>query len=239
MMAFPHRSHRFYDRTIRRTYDHFGKVFVDALRLEKLNTRSLVSVKNRSCLDEALKEGKGTILLSGHLGNWEIIPLWLAQMGYEVCPVVKRQKNRGANLFFINLRNRTGTFPVYSRVSSHDIVRILHSGRIVGLASDQDARRKGVFVPFFGIPTSTPRGAAVFHLKTKSPLVLAICLKNPNGTYRLKFERISANVERGDAVATITGEYTSRLENEIRKHPEQYFWYHRRWKTKPRRHRNV
>ncbi|MFQ6674311.1 MAG: lysophospholipid acyltransferase family protein [Fidelibacterota bacterium] len=232
-MAFPRRRETFYDRLLKRVYGHFCQTFIDALRLEALDFGNLLVVENRACLDEALSEGKGVILLSGHLGNWELIPVWFARNGYDFHPVVQRQKNKGANRFFMDLRRRTGTFPVYLNVSAHEMIRILRQRKILALLSDQDAHRKGVFVKFFGRPASTPKGLAIFHLKTKSPIILAHCHHSGNRTYRLAFERISTDVRDGDPVTVITQRFTSLLETQIRKYPEQYFWFHKRWKTQP------
>ncbi len=232
-MAFPNRPETFYSNILKRVYTHFGQVFVDALRIERVNTRRVVSVNNRSCLDNALAKGKGVVLVSGHLGNWEMIPVWFAQNGYELHVVVRKQKNKGADRFFLKLRQRIGTTPLYVKTPPRHLISILRKGGIVGLAIDQDARRRGIFVDFFGIPTSTSKGPAVFHLKTQSPIIMAVCSRNRNGTYQMKFDRIPTSVKDGDAVTAIIQRVTSHLENEIRKNPEQYFWYHRRWKTKP------
>ena len=230
--AFPNRSEPYYTRLLRNTYWYFGQIFVDILRIEGLNLERLVTVENGECLDEAAKKGKGVILLSGHFGNWEIIPVWFAQNGHRFYPVVRRQTNRGADRFFMEIRRRTGTFPLYTSSSPRDMIRILHEGNVLGLASDQDARRQGVFVNFFGIPSSTPKGAAVFHLKTDSALIMALCRRNSDGTYHLKFEPVPSTTGNGDRVTTITQRFTSYLEREVKKHPGQYFWFHRRWKTK-------
>ena len=231
--AFPHHGEIRRIRMLRRVYDHFGQILVDALRLGQTNVKRLVSVENRECLDRMLSKGKGVILLSGHLGNWEIIPAWLAQNGYKLYPVVKRQKNRGANRFFIELRRSTGSFPLYPTTPARQMLKILRDGNILGLVSDQDARRRGIFVDFFGIPSSTPKGAAVFHLKLNSPIAMGLCHRNADGSYHLKFEPILTARGDNDGVTAITQRFTSHLEHEIRNHPEQYFWFHRRWKTEP------
>jgi len=231
-IAFPDWTDSYHERMLKRVYNHFGQIFVDALRLDSINTEVLITVENIHLIDRALADGKGLIGLSGHFGNWEMIAIWFARKGYQFYPVIRSQKNRGADRFFMQLRRRIGTFPLYTRTSPQEIIHILRKGKIVALVSDQDARRRGVFVRFFGMSTSTPKGAAIFHLKTGAPLIMAFCYRKGDGTYHLRFEQIPVEVEEGDPVTIITQRFTSRLEDEIRKRPEQYFWFHRRWKTK-------
>lgn len=232
--AFPQQSIEFYHHTLKQAYCHFGEIFIDALRLSTFNFDKRIIVENREVLNAAFEERKGVILLSGHLGNWEIIPVWFAKNGFLSYPIARRQKNKGANKFFMELREKTGTHPFYAGSQAQKMLHALKKGGILGLASDQDARRKGVFVDFFGIPSSTPRGAAIFHLKTGAPMIMGLCLKDSEGKYHLKFTKVPTMPRKNTSVKTITQQFTSILEMEVRKNPEQYFWFHRRWKTKPR-----
>lgn len=232
-VAFPNRPESYYNRILKKVYHHFAHELLDLLRIDTLKFERIAFVSNHRCLIDAISEGKGIILLTGHLGNWEMIPWWLASKGYEIYALFRKLKNRGADKFLFELRRQIGGFPLYAKTPPQKLLKILRDGKIVGLVSDQDARRRGVFVKFFNTPTSTPKGAAIFHLKTGAPLILGLCCRNRDGTYHLKFERIPTEVEKGDAVSIITQRFTSRLEGEIRNHPEQYFWFHRRWKTKP------
>ena len=107
---------------------------------------------------------------------------------------------------------------------------VLSKNGLLGLVSDQDARGKGIFVDFFGIPASTPKGAAIFHVNTKAPMLLGICLKQNFRKYHIHFKAI--NTKNKD-IKEITQEYTKLIELYVKKYPDQYFWFHRRWKTKP------
>ncbi|MDH3224235.1 MAG: lysophospholipid acyltransferase family protein, partial [Gemmatimonadota bacterium] len=107
----------------------------------------------------------------------------------------------------------------------------------VGILGDQDARKAGIFVDFFGRPASTARGPAVLSLRAGAPLVLAVAIREEGAKprYSVYFEPLdqprTGNLDRD--VATLTQAYTHRLEAFIRRYPEQYFWLHRRWKTPP------
>ena len=100
---------------------------------------------------------------------------------------------------------------------------------MVILASDQDAKRKGVFVKFFGHPASTPKGTAIFHMRTGSPMVFSVCNREADGSISISFSKVEVN---GDAsIESITQSYTTFLEAKVRKYPDHFFWFHQKWKT--------
>ena len=100
---------------------------------------------------------------------------------------------------------------------------VLNENKILGLVSDQDAKRKGVFVDFFDKPASTHKGAALFHLNTNASLIFGICVQKNIGQYQVEFIPINPNKK---SVEDITQLYTSVIEQSIKKYPEQYFWFH-------------
>lgn len=232
-LAFPQQNADYYEQTIRKVYRHFGQIFLDALRVDTIDPSRNITVENRQILDEAHRQGKGVILLTGHFGNWEMIPVWFATEGFKLYAVARGQKNRGANRFFIELRRRCGTFPLYASSPASKMLRGLKRDGILALACDQNAKKRGVFVSFFGKPAATPKGAAVMHLKTGAPIITSICSRNSDGTYQLRFDSLPADEEYGDPVTSIMQSFTSFLEAKVRQNPEQYFWFHRRWKTQP------
>lgn len=132
--------------------------------------------------------------------------------------------------------------PIDRRRAPQLALRSLRAGRIVAFVADQDARGSGVFVPFFGRPASTHRGPALLALRAGSPLFLGYGIRLAPGRFLGHLERVE--VDRGGeidvAVDRLTAAFTAKLEEAIRRAPDQYFWHHRRWKTRPReelRHR--
>ena len=109
------------------------------------------------------------------------------------------------------------------------LYEILNANKILGLVSDQDAKGRGVFVDFFNEPASTHKGAALFHLNTNAPLIFGICVRKNIGKYRVEFIPINPKKK---SIEDITQLYTTIIEQSIKKYPEQYFWFHNRWKTK-------
>jgi KDO2-lipid IV(A) lauroyltransferase len=190
-----------------------------------------INVKNRNILDAALKLNKGVVFVSGHFGAWEILSAWLSSNGYPITAVAAKQKNRGSNQFFIEHRGQFGMKHVYRRSSLDNMYEILEKNKILALVSDQDARKRGVFINFFNKKASTPKGAARFHLNYGSPIIFTLCYLDNTGKHTIDF--IPINIHKNDTIEIITQKYTSILEAFIRKYPEQYFWFHRRWKTQP------
>lgn len=227
-IAFPEAPPSFHQKILRGLHRHFGIMFLDALCGEAIVKDGRVAIEGKSKLNTAFQDNKGVILISGHFGNWELIPIWLAINGYEIVTVVQRQSNRGADLFFREFRQKVGTSPVYQSTPVTELIRYLKDGKILILASDQNAGEKGEFIDFFGRPASSPRGANVLHKKTGASIITALCHKENNENYILKFDKLPEYRQ-----VSIMTRFTSILENEIRNRPSQYFWFHRRWKSKP------
>jgi KDO2-lipid IV(A) lauroyltransferase len=188
-------------------------------------------VHGREVLDNAFEKGKGIVFISGHIGAWELLSAWLGTNGYPTTVVIAKQKNRGSNQFIIEHRGQFGMKYVYRRSSIDEMYAILKRNESLALASDQDAGKRGVFVNFFNKKASTPKGAARFYQNSNCSLIFTLC--NKIGINRFKIEFVPIVPEEGATIESITQSFTNILEDYIRKYPEQYFWFHRRWKTQP------
>lgn len=229
--AFPKRSPAYRDRVLKECYYFFCHNFLQFVAFPNAYPSHAISVSGRKYLDQALQSQKGVALVTGHFGAWEILAAWLAINRYPIVGIINRQKNRGADHFFKEIRESTGVEIFYRKTGLGSMYKALEDNKILGLASDQDARRRGVFVNFLGRPASTPKGAARFHIQTGAPIVFATCSQVRN-EYHLQFEPVP--IPNPATVENITQSFTSLLEKQVRKYPEQYFWFHRRWKTRPK-----
>jgi KDO2-lipid IV(A) lauroyltransferase len=230
-IAFPEESDGWYNDLAKNGYHFFMDRFVQFFSFPNSFSDLEINVKNREILNDALKLKKGVIFVSGHFGAWEILSAWLSSKGYPITAVASKQKNRGSNQFFIEHRGQFGMKHVYRRSSLDNMYQILDRGEILALISDQDARKRGVFVNFFNKRSSTPKGAAQFHLNCDSPIIFTVCYLDELNQNTIEF--IPIEINKGETIEMITQKYTSVLENFVRKYPEQYFWFHRRWKTQP------
>jgi KDO2-lipid IV(A) lauroyltransferase len=239
-LAFPHATEAWRADVCRRAYQHLGREAAAMLRLAKLDRQAVVDRTVTRGWDEmegALAEGKGCILVTGHYGNWEIAAAAVAARGVPISAIVRRQGNLLVDQRLDDTRRMLGVETIAQRDAPRAVPRVLRKNGVVGIVGDQDARRAGVFVPFFGRPASTHRGPALFALRFGAPVFACVARRLPGAGVRYEVSGTRVPVPRtGDLeadVQALTAELAARLEASIREAPEQYFWFHRRWKSKP------
>ena len=228
-IAFPDKSDEWINTTLKKCYSFFTYNFLQFLAFPFDPNSIEIEVVGRRFLNDAIKRKSGTVLVSAHFGSWEILGHWFGVNNYPLVGIAQRQKNKGANLFFEEKRELSGIKQVYRKSSMDSLYEILNGNKILGLVSDQDARGRGIFVDFFNKPASTHKGAALFHLNTNASLIFGICVQKNIGKYRVEFIPINPKKK---SIEYITQLYTTIIEQSIKKYPEQYFWFHNRWKTK-------
>ncbi|MEO7368312.1 MAG: lysophospholipid acyltransferase family protein, partial [Gemmatimonadaceae bacterium] len=210
------------------------------MRLSKLDSQAVIERTIPTGWDDmegALSEGRGLLLVTGHYGNWEIAAATVAARGIPIAAIVRRQGNRLVDERLQELRRKLGVETIYQSQAPSRVPRVLRANGVVGIVGDQDARRSGIFVPFFGRPASTHRGPALFALRLNAPVFSCIARRLPGADVRYEIvgERVAVT-RTGDLdqdVTALTTELAQRLERQVRVAPEQYFWFHKRWKTNP------
>lgn len=226
-------------RLNRRMYRHFGQMLFEVphvLRVTPDNLGQFVTFENEEYLKEALSLGKGCLILSAHFGNWEMMcasfPLHFGKLSIVVRPVDFPPLDRVLR----ELRERYGSRIIPKQRGARRIMQDLRKGRPVAVLLDQNVDwYEGVFVDFLGKTACTNKGLALIALKTGAPVVPAFTVRRPDGGYRLLLERPLVPSPTGDKVRDVeesTALYASIISRMIRKHPDQWFWFHRRWKTK-------
>jgi KDO2-lipid IV(A) lauroyltransferase len=237
--AYPNKPDKWVKDTAGACYRHFGRVAVEMARLPKLTPGWIekhVEFVRKDILDRSLEQGKGVVVFSGHLGNWEIMGAAVAVLGYPATYIVTTQRNKGVEAWMDDLRRSRGVEIIKTHDSPRLMIKALRDNRLLAVLFDQDAHQDGEFVPFFGRMASTPRGGAVLQQKTKASPIFCHATGLPRGKWRITFEDIppfDSNLETTQAVKKLLTYVTARLEQQIRKHPEQWLWMHRRWKTQP------
>jgi KDO2-lipid IV(A) lauroyltransferase len=239
-IAFPDKSAEWRARVARACYLHLGREAAATFRLAGLDAPAIVDSTEVIGLDafrEAAEAGHGVVLVTGHVGNWEIGGAAFAARGFPIDVVAKGMANRRFEEALNANRERLGMRVVDMTRAHRQGPRSLRAGRVLGFVADQDARGGGVFVPFFGRLASTARGPALFALRSGAPLFVGACLRTPGrGTrYRVTVERVEAPRTGGlrDAVLELTRSHVAVLERAVAAAPAQYFWHHKRWKTRP------
>lgn len=200
---------------------------------------SRVEVEGREHLAAAAGERGGVLLLTAHFGNWELLGLAHSLVGWPLSIVVRPLDFAPLDRLARRLRARTGAELIGKQRALRPVLEALRSGRMVGVLLDQNASRdEGVFVPFFGQPASTSRSLALLSLRTRRPIVPVFIHREPDGRHRVVIEpALPAPAANGGpaAVVELTAECARRIEGTIRRWPEQWFWLHRRWRTRPAR----
>lgn len=223
----------------RRSYINFAKSMVEFAsigRLKRETLRSLVTFHRGESLDEGLGGGRGIIVVTGHFGSWELLGAATVAYGYEADFLVGEQSNTLVDNLMNDLRRKAGIGTISRGIAARGVFESLKRNRIVAMLSDQDARRVGVFVDFFGTPASTFQGAAQFAYRMKCPIVCCVIARNRDETHDAYFLPpilVRTDAPREDEVLRLTQEHTKALEEFVSRFPDQYFWAHRRWKTKP------
>jgi len=235
--ALPERSPEDIERIARETYAQLGRTGVETAILPAYNAAEIVGlfedVQGWSIIEERLARGKGLILVTGHLGNWELGGAYLAARGLPIDVVARHMANPLFDRYLTRTRQQIGMEVVHDEEAVRRVPRSLRSGRAVAFLVDQGAvGLASTWVPFFGRYAKTPRGPAVFALRLDAPIVFGAAVRRPSGRYQLTFEPIDVapTGDREADVDRIVADYTSTLERWVRRTPEQYFWHHRRWK---------
>lgn len=236
--AFPGRDEAWVQATAAAAYAHLGREGMALLRLSSLDrakVRARTEIEGLDAFLAALDRGRGLVLVTGHIGNWEIGGASLAARGIAIDVVAQRQANPLFDRAIVEARERLGMRVIERGRATREGLRSLRQGRVLAFVADQDARRAGVFVPFFGRLASTHRGPALLALRTGAPLFLGVALRARDGRYRVRLEEVvvDRDGDADDVVRRLTAAFTAGLEAAVLAAPDQYLWHHRRWKTRP------
>ena len=239
-MAYPDAGNEWLESTRQRTYEHLGREAAAMLRLSKLDARAVVD-RTRAVgwdqFEDALSLGRGVILVTGHYGNWELAAAAIASRGVPISAIARRQGNRIVDERLREVRRLLGVETIYQSQAISRVPRVLRANGVVGIVADQDARGAGIFVPFFGRAASTHRGPALFAIRSGAPILTCSARRLPGRDVRYEVVLETVPVIRtGDLerdVRNLTADLSARLERLIREEPEQYFWFHKRWKSRP------
>jgi len=223
-------------------YAHLARLGVEFFKFRWLSAkekRAMVRVENLDAFVNAFRRGKGVLILTGHFGNWEVATVAGIQSYPEVhgrFHFVRRPIKPGWLDALVTRRfNRAGFGVMGKRGSLDRIVERLEAGDVVVFPFDQYAHRPdGIDVEFFGHPAGTFKSLAIIALATGAPVLPAAAWREPDGRHVLRFEDPVTLVEHentNEAIRLTTRAFNAALERLILRHPEQWYWVHRRWKS--------
>ncbi|MBN2227078.1 MAG: lysophospholipid acyltransferase family protein [candidate division Zixibacteria bacterium] len=195
--------------------------------------RSMYTCEGMEYLEAVRDYGKGAILISGHLGNWELLAGLIAAMNYPLDLLVGHQHNEKVNDLLISFRRSLGVGIIPVGVAARGVIKSLRSNRMVAIVSDQHAASGGVVAEFFSRPASTPKGPAAFAVKVDCPILGGVSVRLGYNRHHAVIKPPIYPPQTGDTekdILIMTQAYTSLIEECIRHYPEQWLWTHRRWK---------
>ena len=225
-LAFPNRDEEWYQNVMQKCYKFFTKEFLDFISFPKHYNSSKIKFKNPEVLVNGHKMKKGVILVGSHYGSFDKLFYALSKKEYNLTGVAYKQNNSGADIFFKKIRENFMEDQLYKGGDIKKLKNALVKNNILILLSDQDAKKKGIPAKFFGIDSSTHSGAAILSKRNKCPIIYASITKK-NNAYEVEFVHIDTTGNINDIVQ----QYTSEIEKTIIENPEQYFWFHKRWKS--------
>ncbi|MDR1926338.1 MAG: lysophospholipid acyltransferase family protein [Endomicrobium sp.] len=239
-LSFPEKSEKEVKLIAKNTYKNFVKILIDMVFISKMSDKEIekLLIFDEDIIKKAFNKGKGLVLLSAHFGNWELSALAFSKK-YPVALIIAKQSNSFIDNMISNFRMKEGFniigFQRDDKISFRGVMKALKKNHILAILGDQDAGAQGVFLPFFGRLASTPKGPAFFAIHAGSPIITAFGVVQKDGSMKMEIEELeipnTGNEEKD--IEIINTIYNQRLEAVIRKNPEQWFWFHRRWNTRP------
>jgi KDO2-lipid IV(A) lauroyltransferase len=227
-------------RLAHRVFRQLGRSFVEFLALpahswEELDRRVEFD-EGMARLEAHAREGKGAVLMTAHYGNWEFLGAAVGRRVGGVAYVFPAQSNPGADARINETRRRLGVELISMEQGMRRALRRILEGGHVGMLPDQDARKIGIHVPFFGRPASTLTGPARLAIRARCPIYFALLDRVGRATFRAKsiaWIEPTAGAEEEAELRRITASLNEALESAIRERPDHWYWIHRRWKTPP------
>jgi KDO2-lipid IV(A) lauroyltransferase len=201
------------------------------------NIERIVFVDGFENFDAARRRGKGVLFLTGHMSAWELAPFAQALFGYPLSFLVRPIANRRVEALINDYRCRSGNRPIKKNRSARAILKVLGEGATVGVLSDHNTSVENVFVNFFGLLAATTSGLARIALRTDAAVVPGfLSWDSEVRKYRLRFEAAIALKRTGNEEVDVVANtqcFTRVIEDNVRAHPDQWLWVHKRWKTRP------
>ena len=220
---------------VKESYKNLGRSIAEFISLDKGRARSgdLLTIHGEEHLKKAIERGKGVILLSAHMGNWELGAAALAKKGYPMNAIGADQRDDRITDLIIKIRDQSGVSTVSKGFDLKAALRCLKRGEALAILIDQDVRDKGVIVPFLGLPASTPYGPAKIARKLESTLLITFMVRRGTSIFHDLYilpspweKGFPQEEETMESAMTLCNDAISRF---IQKWPEQWMWLYPRW----------
>ena len=234
-IAFPEKSENDRRPIGRASFANLGRAALETVRADA--TRVTLSPEDEALLRAAHAEGKGVLLVTGHIGAWELFARRVAATGLPSATVAREAQDPRLTAV-LQLARQSAEVKVFWRgspLAARELIRWLKGGGLLGILIDQDTRVAGYHVPFFGRPAFTPRAAGDLAARFGCPIIFGCAHRMAGNVHRTVFRRLSVPLtgDRETDSKAVTAEATKMIEQEIRANPVEWVWMHPRWRTPP------
>lgn len=217
-----------------------ARVFVEATHMDAIRAdfEHYVTVEGWEHVRAVLDAGRGAIVVTGHVGNWELLAAYFAGQGIPLAAIARRVNDPRLNQLLVDFRARNGVRTILreSPSSGREILQVLRAHGVLALLIDQDTDAPSVSVPFFGRMARTPAAAAALAVRRGLPIVPAFARRRPEGGHVLSVLppiEPPRDLDRRGAVLELTRQCSAVLEARIRQNPAEWVWWHKRWRRRP------
>ena len=223
------------DRYAVSVFTNFGKYLVDFLRFSKFSGDYIsknVKIEGIHHIDECLAGGKGALIISAHMGNWELGGAIVAAQGYSLNAIVLEHRDKRVNDFFIRQRAINGLKAIHIGIRLKQCFRVLKDNELLAIVIDKDYTDSSTSVRFFGKEARMPKGAAVFALRTGAPIIVCILTREKDDTFKLRFEEPIRYEPTGDAekdIKILMEKYLAVFEKYIKEYADQWYVFQKIW----------
>lgn len=216
-------------------FRNFAKYLVDFFRFTKIDRQYIkknIRIENIHYIDEVLSGKKGAVILTAHIGNWELGGVVISLLGYPFSAVALAHKDKRINDFFNFQRESKGIKVVPLEKAVKTSLSVLKQNELIALAGDRNFSERGLVVDFFGKPAFLPVGPALLSLKTGAPIVPGFMVRNKDDSFSLKLEKPlefkpSGNKEKD--LEELMLQYMNIFEGYIRNYPDQWYMFRKFW----------
>lgn len=244
--AFPEQDAAWRRGILTKSYGSLARVIVDFARLPELDLKwaaAHVDFPQRAQFDAAMKRrnGTGMLIATGHLGSFELLAHYAALIGYPMSFVVRNSKMPHFDKWWRSKREANGNHVISRRGAFREVVQRLEDQQNVGILFDQNVRQShAVFVDWFGVPAATTKTVALAALRTRCMVGVASVSYTGNERYQISFEEfdfaelyVDTKLKNEEKVLEITRTLSECYQEMIKRSPHEWFWMHRRWRTRP------
>ncbi|MCB0332910.1 MAG: lysophospholipid acyltransferase family protein, partial [Bdellovibrionales bacterium] len=221
------------EKTARRVFQSISQTLLESINLTPLlnNVESCIECPNSKFIDELLSRERPIVALTAHTGNWELMAAYMVKRGVPLATVGRPAHNDSLQKLLADIRAQYGVKTLWrnKQNSLKDLLVELREGKTVAALIDQDTRVSSVFSPFFGVPARSPSGLVALGKRFQASLVTAFNVRTGPSRYTIFVEELDSSL----TIEQMVDEFNLRLEHIVRSYPEQWVWFHKRWRSSP------